>query len=273
MTPWIWLLALPMLFMRLRPNGGGIGAYDRLPLVAVRTVVYGIIFFLVRRANDGNEGDEIDPRKNRRTWAGPVSLIVLFFILTLVASDWIESLEPKWHSTAFGAVWIVGQSVSALALCLLFALGKGANPAAVGQARRQLGLDWGDLLMASIVFCAYITFAQFLIIWSGNLPREISWYLRREAGAWGFVMPVVSLLGFAVPFGILLSRRQKVATVGLATAAALVLIAQLMQMIWLVAPAQPSQTPTAFLLEAALVVFAVLVFVWRFSVSASEESQ
>ena len=272
MTPWAWLFAIPMLAMPVHPNGVPGRGYDSLPFVAARTAAYAAVFFAVRWANDSGPGDEADPRRNPRPWAGPVSLIVLFFCLTLVSDDWIESLEPGWHSTAFGAVWIVDTSVSALALCLLLAVGRGASPSAAGPAGRKLGLDWGDLLMAAIVFCAYITFAQFLIIWSGNLPREISWYVRRETGGWGLVMPAVALLGFAAPFGILLSRRQKSAARGIAAAAAMVFLAQVADIVWMIAPAQRAGGPAALLLEADLASLAVAAVAWRLGASAAGTS-
>ena len=34
---------------------------------------------------------------------------------------------------------------------------------------------------------AYFSFSQFLIIWSGNLPEEIPWYIHRLQSGWRFV--------------------------------------------------------------------------------------
>ena len=49
--------------------------------------------------------------------------------------------------------------------------------------------DIGKLTLAFVMLFAYFSFSQWLIIWSGNLPEEISWYLQRIRGGWGFMHP------------------------------------------------------------------------------------
>ncbi|HEY1791635.1 MAG TPA: hypothetical protein VGG34_01850 [Opitutaceae bacterium] len=262
MTPWVWVLAVPMLFMGRRPDGAG---YDSLPVLALRLVVYGALFFGVRWALADDVGVERDARKNARPWVGSVGMIVLFFALTLLADDWIESLEPEWHSTAFAAVWIVGLTVSGLSLCVLFALGGDAAPGQKGSASRSLGNDWGNLLLSAAIFFTYVAFAQFLIIWAGNLPHEISWYLERERGAWLYVIPALALTGFAAPFGILLSIKLKDTVAGLAWASALLLGSQLGYMVWVVAPAQHGSAAMSALLDAAFLACGGGFFINRFA--------
>jgi hypothetical protein len=242
LLPWIWLFAFPLLV--LSPALGGpthaaraSWAYDGVPMVAVRAVVYAGLFFGLRWATADGMGLERQPARNPRPWVGPVGLIVLFFLLTLLADDWLESLEPGWHSTAFPVVWIAGGVVFALALALLAGLWSGARPEVEGGARRALGLDWGNLLLASMVFWAYVSFAQFLIIWAGNLPEETSWYLRREHGLWKCLVPAVAIFGFALPFFLLLSRRLKTTASGLAWVSALLVASQLVYTAWVILPA------------------------------------
>ena len=66
--------------------------------------------------------------------------------------------------------------------------------------------DIGKLTLAFVMLFAYFSFSQWLIIWSGNLPDEISWYLHRIRGGWGYVILAIVLLHFALPFALLLSR-------------------------------------------------------------------
>jgi hypothetical protein len=56
---------------------------------------------------------------------------------------------------------------------------------------------------------AYLSFSQYIIIWSGNLPEEIPWYLRRSRGGWQWIAVALALFHFAIPFFLLLVRRYK----------------------------------------------------------------
>lgn len=270
LLPWIWLFALPILFLP-PPEGSGSPqfahnlGYDGFAMVAARACVFAALFFAFRWAVSDGMGRDRDPIRNTRPWVGPVGLIVLFFMLTLLADDWLESLEPGWHSTAFTVVWMAGQAVSGLSLALLGALGTGARPGSRGSAGRTLGLDWGDLLLATFLFWSYVAYAQFLIIWAGNLPEEISWYARREAGMWSYFIPGLAVFGFAVPFALLLSRRIKASAVGLGWAAGLLLVGQWAYLAWTILPAGGALTGGSAALTASLLAAAVGIFLNRYA--------
>jgi hypothetical protein len=267
MLPWVWVLGAPILLLVRRSYAPGV-AYESLAMLAARAVLFGAFFFWLQWALSDGIGNERDARKNGRPWAGPVGMILLFFLLTFLADDWLESLEEGWHSTAFTVVWIAGQAISGLSLCLLFGLGCGARPPSDGTAGRPLGLDWGNLLLASIMFWTYVTFAQFLIIWAGNMPEETSWFLRRDHGVWAFVVPAVGLFGFAFPFFMLLSRRLKKSTAGLAWVASLLLATQVAYMAWVIVPVGGAGTFGGCLLVAVLLVGALALFANRFARAA-----
>jgi hypothetical protein len=265
--PWIWAAAAPVLLLVRRSYAPGL-AYEGVAMLAARAVLFGAFFFWLRWALSDGIGDEREARENARPWAGPVGMILMFFILTFLADDWLESLEEGWHSTAFAVVWIAGQAISGLSLCLLFGLRSGARPPANGILGRPLGLDWGNLLLASIMFWTYVAFAQYLIIWAGNLPEETSWFLRRDHGAWAYVTPCVGLLGFAFPFFMLLSRRLKRSTAGLAWVASLLLVSQLAYTAWVIVPVDRAMTLRGGLLAAALLAGALGLFANRFARTA-----
>src|SRR5258707_15718609 len=69
--------------------------------------------------------------------------------------------------------------------------------------------DLGKLLLAFVMLWAYFGFSQLLIIWSGNLPEEITFYRSRLYGGWGVVAVIVLVFHFFVPFFLLLSRDVK----------------------------------------------------------------
>ncbi len=100
----------------------------------------------------------------------------------------------------------------------------------------QILNDLGNLLLAFLMIWVYFAFSQFLIIWSGNIPAEVSWYVRRAAGGWPLVTVTLVGLHFVVPFLLLLSREQKRRPRRLASIAVLLLLAQLIETFWLIAP-------------------------------------
>jgi hypothetical protein len=118
------------------------------------------------------------------------------------------------------------------------------------------------------MFWAYVAFAQFLIIWAGNMPVETSWFLRRQHGVWEAVMPAVALLGFAIPFFMLLSRPLKQSTAGLAWVASLLLVSQLAYTAWLVVPVAGAMSLGGGALTAALLAGALGLFTSRFARAA-----
>ncbi len=263
MLPWIWVAAAPLLLCSRKHYSPGY-AYDSFAMVAARMALVAALFFGLRWALSDGIGEEGDARRNIRPWAGPLGLILLFFMLTFLADDWLESLEPNWHSTAFTVVWIAGQAIFGLALCVLGGLWVGTNPSTIGSAGRSLGIDWGNLLLASMMFWAYVSFAQFLIIWAGNLPEETSWYLNRERGGWMLMVPIIAIVGFAAPFLLLLSRRMKNSSSGLACVASMLLGAQVAYIAWLIVPAEGNVSFSGGFLESAVLTAAVAMFLNRF---------
>jgi hypothetical protein len=94
-------------------------------------------------------------------------------------------------------------------------------------------------MLAFIMVWAYFSFSQFLIIWSGNLPEEIPWYIRRFHGSWRIIGLLLVLFHFAVPFVVLLSRsvKRRAKTVGMVALG--ILAARVVDLFWLVRPEFP----------------------------------
>src|SRR4030095_9460608 len=97
--------------------------------------------------------------------------------------------------------------------------------------------DLGNLLFAFIMLWAYLSFSQYLIIWSGNLPEEIPWYLRRSTSGWQWIAVALALLHFAIPFFLLLMRRNKRRREILLAIAIALVVMRLVDLVWLVVPA------------------------------------
>ena len=100
------------------------------------------------------------------------------------------------------------QAAAGLALALAFAPLCGRSPADVGAAGRPLGADWGNLLLTTVILSSYLAFIQYLVIWSGNLPREIAWFERRLR-PWRWVAVGLALFHLFFPMAFALSHRWK----------------------------------------------------------------
>ena len=197
--------------------------------------------------------DETGDRKlalwMQRWSAGGLAVFILS--MTLAAFDWLMSITPHWYSTIYGLYVIIGQAVAAMAFVALMALvlGDGDSPAIPFQARHLH--DYGKLLFAFVCVWAYFGYSQFIIIWSGNLPEETTFYTSRLNGAWKATTVVLVLLHYALPFALLLSRDRKRSAKALAPIAVLLLLARWLDLHWLVAPAFSKDAFTLHWLDLA----------------------
>jgi hypothetical protein len=157
--------------------------------------------------------------------------------MTFCAMDWLMSLSPEWSSTIYGFYVIVGQVVAALAFVILMSLYLAGREPLAGRFRSDHFHDYGKLLLAFIMIWAYFAVSQFLIIWSGNLPEETSWYMGRMNGGWKWFSLLLVFTHFFLPFVLLLSRNLKRDRTRLAKVAAMMLVVRWLDLHWLAAPA------------------------------------
>ncbi|MDQ6911291.1 MAG: hypothetical protein M3119_06310 [Verrucomicrobiota bacterium] len=165
-----------------------------------------------------------------------VGLILYGFLTIFTSTDWVMSLDPKWFSTIFVIIFAAGQFLSALALMTALLAAFARNHSLGETIPTKAFHDLGGMLMAFVIFWTYVSFSQFLIIWSGNLPKEISWYLERSHGGWQWLAVVLVALEFFLPFFLLLSRARKSNPNRLAGICLLVLVASVLNNFWLTAP-------------------------------------
>jgi hypothetical protein len=165
------------------------------------------LFNLWSQQQDANAEDE-GIRKRLKSLSAP-GIILYILAMSFAAIDWVMSLSPHWASTMYGFLFVAGQAIAAMSLMIvvMVMLSK-SEPFARILSKDRLH-DLAKLLFAFNMLWAYFDFSQLLIIWSGNQPEEISFYRTRLYGGWGIVAVVVLILGFALPFLILLSRDVK----------------------------------------------------------------
>ena len=190
-----------------------------------------------------------------------VGLIVYVFTVSLAATDWIAALVPEWYSSALGLVVGSGQMLGAMALAVAYV----GLSAPRGDRGGEIYIDFGNLLLMYVLTWAYLAFMQFLIIWVGNLPREIAWYVPRLQTGWLALGVLLVVFHFFAPLGLLLFRSMKRAPVLIGSLAAALLLMHAVDVYWLVAPSvRPDGFHIAWGDPLALVVAGALWwFTWR----------
>ncbi|HVD93600.1 MAG TPA: hypothetical protein VNC21_14995 [Vicinamibacterales bacterium] len=218
-------------------------AYLNWPFWLIRAVAYFAFWmlcamFLNRWSAAQDRGEvavtEADTRRFRVVSAP--GLVFYVILMSLAAVDWIMSLDPHWYSTIYGLILVVGQSLCALSFSVaVLALMAPREP--MNQVLRAMHFhDLGKLMLALVMLWAYFSFSQFLIIWAGNLPEEIPYYLERLTGGWRYLSLALVFGHFVLPFCLLLSADLKRRPNLLARVAWFIVAIRLYDIIWLVAP-------------------------------------
>jgi len=249
-------------------------AWLNVPFFVVRGIVYVVLWLVIgelfRRWSFAPERDTqatiAKARRLRRLSA--LGAIVVGLTFTFASFDWTMSLEPAWYSTIYGAYVFAGGFLAALALIavLAWALSRPGAPLHGVLEPDHVGA-LGKLLLTFVIFWAYIGYSQYLIIWIGDLPSEVTWYASRARGGWGVLALVMLLLQFALPFLLLLSWSLKRRAGAMAIIGAILLLAHLVDSYWLVLPAlHPTGVRPSWLDVAALLTvvgFSAAAAAWR----------
>lgn len=163
-------------------------------------------------------------------------LVLYGLTVTFASIDWLMSLEPQWFSTMYGILVMGGQGLSAMAFIIAVAVVLSRYKPLSDVIKPSHMHDLGKLMLAFLMLWAYFSFSQFLIIWSGNLPEEIPWYVRRLQTSWKWVGLSMVVLQFALPFVMLLSRDLKRNARTLVVVAISIIIMRFVDLIWMTGP-------------------------------------
>jgi hypothetical protein len=195
-----------------------------------------LAFSLSRLSRRQDEGGDASLLGRMRVISAP-GLILYCLTVTFAAVDWLMSLQPHWFSTIYGFYLIASQALLAFAFLIVMALflSRSEPMAEVYQSRHFH--DWGKLMFAFVMIWAYFSWSQWLITWAGNLPEEISFFLPRVKGGFGWIAILIVLFHFTVPFALLLSRDLKRNGRLLAMVALSLMLMRLVELFWQVEPA------------------------------------
>jgi hypothetical protein len=190
--------------------------------------------------------------------AGP-GLILYAFTISFAAIDWIMSLDPSWISTIFGLIILIGEVLSAMCFAVVVERILFNYKPMSEMLKPDFVHDHGKWMLTFIMVWAYFSFSQWLIIWAGNLPAEITFYLKRLSGGWASIGLILVLFHFTVPFALLLSRSFKRNIRQLVWVAVLLLLMRYIDLFWII---EPNFSKTFVITVADVVVPVAIGGIW-----------
>jgi hypothetical protein len=206
---------------------------------------FAVFAFYIWQLNRWSLQRDADPEPNVPFWQirfenlSGFGVVVYSLLLTAIAIYCVMSLDPTWYSTVYGLQFLVGQGYGVLALLLLTLMGLSKAEPMRTLFRPMEQQDLGKLCFAFTMLNMYLAFAAFLIIWSGNSPEEIPWFLDRIRGGWGVIATLDVIFHWLLPFSLLLSRSLKRNQRKLAVVCRIMIFARCWDMFWLIEPNFP----------------------------------
>jgi len=208
----------------------------------VSVVAFVIIGLYIHLLNKWSLDRDADPQPNVPYWQtrfenlSGFGIVVYAILLTALAIYCVMSLDPTWYSTVYGLQFLVGQGYGVFALVILTLLGLSKAEPMKTMFRPVEQQDLGKFCFAFTMLNMYLAFAAFLIIWSGNSPEEIPWFLDRIRGNWGVIGTLDFMFHWLLPFSLLLSRSLKRNKRKLAVVCRIMIFARCWDMFWLIEP-------------------------------------
>ena len=192
-------------------------------------------FLLSKWSKQTDRAGAPDNTERFKAVAGP-GLILYGFTISFAAIDWVMSLDPSWISTIFGLVILIGEVLSAMCFAVVVERILFNYKPMSEMLKPDFVHDHGKWMLTFIMVWAYFNYSQWLIIWAGNLPSEITYYMRRLNGGWGYVGLFIVIFHFAIPFGILLSRPFKRNIYKLVWLAVWLMLMRYLDLFWIIEP-------------------------------------
>lgn len=273
----ILLPGLPALYVWARPDAVVASpvlqhksAYLNPQAFSIRAAIYFLSWVsMVWLLNSWSRRQDIGQRTvflsdRCRAISGP-GLVVYGATITLASIDWVMSLEPSWYSSIFPPLFAAGQILSALAFSTAALLLVANHPPLDSTLLPDQRRDLGNLLLAFVMMWAYLSFSQFMIIWSEDLPEEIPWYLNRLHGGWQWIALALVLLQFAMPFFLLLSREAKMNARSLTRIALLILSMRFIDLVWWIEAAFGEPVSLYLAIDIAALLAIGGIWIWFFA--------
>ena len=215
-------------------------------LVVESCIIFAVLLLFMYLLNKWSVESDADPQRGTapsyERWrirfenlSGP-GILVYVILLTLGAIVWIKALDVTWYSSIWGLQFLVAQGYGVLALGILSVILLSRYEPMKTLLRTTEQHDLGKLAFAFTMLNIYLCFAEFLIIWSGNIPDELPWYLNRINGGWWTICSLDFIAHWLIPFCLLLSRDLKRNKNKMIWLTCWMIFARLIDMFWLIEP-------------------------------------
>jgi hypothetical protein len=215
-------------------------------LVVESCIVFAVLLLFMHLLNKWSLERDADPLRGTESsyerWrikfenlSGP-GILIYVILMTMGAIVWIKSLDVTWYSSIWGLQFLVAQGYAVLALSILSVILLSRYEPMKTLLRVTEQHDLGKFLFAFVMLNIYLTFAEFLIIWSGNIPDELPWYLARIHGGWWTICSLDFVCHWLIPFCLLLSRDIKRNKQKMIWITSFMILARLIDMFWLIEP-------------------------------------
>ena len=171
-------------------------------------VFYGLSIYYVLKGlrPDLVEGDETEADhravEDELYLLSPLVLGAYIICNTFIAWDFGMMLIPHWHSTIFPILYWFGNMFAGTAALIIFPvlLGRKEGSYFGPDQVRMLGM----LVTGFTLMWLYFFWAQFFVMWFGNLPRETDALFRQMYGHYGPYFWTMMAGCFFIPFAALL---------------------------------------------------------------------
>jgi len=212
-------------------------------------VVFGILILFATLLNKWSLQRDADPEKGSQgsydRWRikfenlSGIGVLIYVILLTVIAIDFIMALDVTWYSSVWGLLFLVGQGYVVLAFSVhtVIRLSKYEPMATILRKTEQY--DLGKFMLGFVMLNIYLSFAQFLIIWSGNQPEELPWYLNRIRGGWWVICTCDFIFHWVIPFVLLLSKDLKRSKSKMLALTGWMIFARGFDLFWLIEPNFP----------------------------------
>lgn len=215
-------------------------------LIVESCIIFAVLFLFMFLLNKWSLDRDADPLRGTQAsyerWrtrfenlSGP-GILIYVILMTMGAFVWIMSLDVTWYSSIWGLQFLVAQGYAVLALGILSLVLLSRYEPMKTLLRATEQHDLGKFAFAFVMLNIYLCFAEFLIIWSGNLPDEIPWYLSRIHGGWWTICTLDFCCHWLIPFCLLLSRDLKRNKRRMIWITCFMIFARLVDMFWLIEP-------------------------------------
>jgi len=250
--PLLAVLAIPVILMVDKLYGWTDPAMVANPLMlhktgylsqnafTLRWVIYFVIWsgyalFFWRNSVSQDTSGDVKITRRLENFSG-FAIMICALTIAGASFDLLMSVDPLWFSTMFGVYYWAGGFVTFFAVLTLATMGLQNTGRLTRIISPEHFHDYGKLMFAFTFFWGYIAFSQYMLYWYANIPEETSWYLHRSQHGWGVVGMVTLFATFLLPFMGLVSRYAKRNRKMLAFWAAWIVVAQWINLYWVIMP-------------------------------------